>query len=173
MPRVNSMDPLSQQNRKEEPQGQFTVRTFEESLFTSWHLGRACTLKLNSDSLDLPLTGVTGQLSSPYTTSSLPDYIPILPVIFNVKMRTSLVVQRLGIHMPVQGHGFDPLVRDPTCHRATKSISRNSGSLCTLEPVFCSKSSTAVRSLCTATRQRPPSLTRESPRQQQRLRTAK
>ena len=39
---------------------------------------------------------------------------------------TSLVVQWLRIHLPMQGTGVRALVwKDPTCHRATKPVRHN------------------------------------------------
>ena len=62
-------------------------------------------------------------------------------------MRTSLVVQWLRIHTPVQGTGVRSLIwEDSTCLRATKPVWCNSWAVChnhwslhTLEPVLCNK----------------------------------
>ena len=52
------------------------------------------------------------------TTNSIADYS--LPEINNW---VSIVGQCLRILLPMQGHGFDPLVQeDPTCHKATKPM---------------------------------------------------
>ena len=51
-----------------------------------------------------------------------------------MKIRASLVVQWLGIRLPMQGTRVQSLVwEDPTCHRATKPVRHNSWA-CALEP---------------------------------------
>ena len=41
-------------------------------------------------------------------------------------IRTSLVPQWLGVHLPMQGTGVPSLVQeDPTCHEATKPVNHN------------------------------------------------
>ena len=50
---------------------------------------------------------------------------------------TSLVVQQLRIHLPMEGTWVPPLVQeDPTCLRATKPVIHNHWSLGTLEPML-------------------------------------
>ena len=54
---------------------------------------------------------------------------------------TSLVVQRLGISLPMQGIWVQSLVQeDSTCCRATKPVPHNYWA-CALQPVLCSKRS--------------------------------
>ena len=58
----------------------------------------------------------------------------ILIKLSKIKYRSSLVVQWLRIHLPMQGTRVQSLVReDPTCRRATKPVSHNYWA-CALEP---------------------------------------
>ena len=60
----------------------------------------------------------------------------------NYTQRTSLVVQWLKIHLPVQRSWVWSLVQeDATCHGAPKPLYHNRWSLHALEPVLCSKRS--------------------------------
>ena len=57
-------------------------------------------------------------------------------------LRTSLVVQRLRIRLPVQGPWVQFLMQeDPTCLRAAKPLHHNYWSPCAPEPVLCKKRS--------------------------------
>ena len=59
----------------------------------------------------------------------------------DVNCGTSLVVQWLRIHLPMQGTQVRSLAQEFfTCHRATKSMCHK-WSLCTLVPVLCNKRS--------------------------------
>ena len=90
--------------------------------------------------------------------------------------RTSLVVQWLRIHLPMQGTQVSSLVwEDPTCHGATKPMHRNYWGRelqllkrACLERVLCSK-----RSHCTQPRVASLTSTRESPQQKRRPSAAK
>ena len=101
--------------------------------------------------------------------------------------RTSLVVQWLRIHLPMQGTQVRALVReDLTCHGATKPghhnywacapqpTCHNYWSLCTYSPCSATREATAMRSLHTTTKSSPHSTQLEKARvQQQRPNTAR
>ena len=72
---------------------------------------------------------------------------------------TSLVVQRLRIHLAMQGTWVQSLVwDDPSCHRGTNPVHHNYWSLCALEAALLS-----MRSPYTTAREQPQlSKTRES-----------
>ena len=58
-----------------------------------------------------------------------------------VNLGTSLVVQCLGVHLPIKGEGVPFLVReDPTCHGATK-LCYTATEASTLEPTLSIKRS--------------------------------
>ena len=88
------------------------------------------------------------------------------------KQETSLVVQWLRIHLLMQRTQFQSLVRkDPTCCKVSKPMHHDCWACVlllvkpmNLEPVFCNKGTTSVRSLRPQWRVAPPSATRESPR---------
>ena len=68
--------------------------------------------------------------------------------------RTSLVVQWLRIHLPMQVTQVWSLVwEDPTCHRATKPVHHNYWALCTQSLCSAAREATTIRSLHTATRE--------------------
>ena len=68
---------------------------------------------------------------------------PCFTPLTEIKLRTSLLVQWIRIHLPMQGTRVKSLVwEDSTCHGATKPVSYN-------------KKSPAVRSLSTTTREIP------------------
>ena len=48
-----------------------------------------------------------------------------LPRVFNINSRTSLVVQWLRIHLPMQGTWVQSVVGEPTYHKATKPARPN------------------------------------------------
>ena len=71
---------------------------------------------------------------------------------------TSLVVQWLGIQLPMQGTQVQSLVwEDATCYGATKPVHDNTGPAC-LQPVLYNKRSHCNRNLGMASKSRPSSL---------------
>ena len=84
------------------------------------------------------------------------------------KLGTFLVVQWIGIHLPMQGTWVQSLVQEGfTCHRATKPMCHNYWSPCSLgpcttttEPECCNHWSPHTQSLCISTRE---ATTRRSP----------
>ena len=89
--------------------------------------------------------------------------------------RTSLVVQRLRICLPMQGPWVQSLIQeDATCLRAPKPLHHNYWSLCALEPVCARRQATVMRSPQTAISEEPPLATLENVYEQQwRPRVAK
>ena len=72
-------------------------------------------------------------------------------------VETSLVVQWLRIHLPVQGMWVQSHIwEDPTCHGTTKPVHLNYWSPWAWGPCSTIRETTAVRSLCTATGEQPP-----------------
>ena len=64
---------------------------------------------------------------------------PKLSIFKEQSFRTSLVVQWLRIHLPIQQTQVQSLFReDSTCRGPTKPVDHNPGALA-LEPVFCNK----------------------------------
>ena len=88
-----------------------------------------------------------GLVNTPHITIWKISWITV--ILKNTWSRTSLVVQWLRIHLPIQETWVPSLVQeDSTYHKATKPmchdywvVCHNCWSLCTIEPVFCNKRS--------------------------------
>ena len=94
----------------------------------------------------------------------------IVPFAWGIKLCFSLILSDDGlawwrIHLPMQETQVQSLVwKDSTCHRAAKPTCHNYWSPGALDPYSVTRETTAVRRLCTATREQPLlAATRERP----------
>ena len=95
--------------------------------------------------------------SGPPSTLSLP-YRPTPVLAFKMKPRTSLGVQWLRSHLPMQGTPVRPLVRvGSTCHGATKPMCCNYWAHAQ-SPCFATRAAIAMRSPCTPQLETSPPL---------------
>ena len=83
---------------------------------------------------------------------------PCFTPLTEIKLRTSLLVQWIRIHLPMQGTRVKSLVwEDSTCHGATKPTCHNYRSPWAQSPCSATREATAMRSLRTTTKSRPHS----------------